>query len=174
MSHNEVDEEVWSPVSRTAAFVLMAFAAWVVWVHCFTQEQWVMLLDWANLALHEAGHPVVAMASSNLAVYGGTIFQLIFPALFIHNFWRRRHSLGWMACIVWLGASLLNVARYMRDARAQVLPLIGGGEHDWTEIFSRWGVLQHDLGIGRFVQVVGLCIISYAFMQAWRAASSVD
>ncbi|MGH7208015.1 MAG: hypothetical protein ACREIL_01385, partial [Nitrospiraceae bacterium] len=43
----------------------------------------------------------------------------------------------------------------MADARAQVLPLVGGGEHDWTEIFSRWGVLNSDTAIAHAVAVAG-------------------
>lgn len=43
----------------------------------------------------------------------------------------------------------------MADARAQVLPLVGSGEHDWTEIFSRWGVLGRDTGIAGFVTLLG-------------------
>ena len=46
--------------------------------------------------------------------------------------------------VVWLMQNFLNIARYMADARAQVLPLVGGGEHDWAHILSRWGSLQAD------------------------------
>ncbi|MFI5142834.1 MAG: hypothetical protein ACHQHM_02255 [Thermoanaerobaculales bacterium] len=30
----------------------------------------------------------------------------------------------------------------MADARALALPLVGGGEHDWTELFFRWNTLD--------------------------------
>ena len=78
----------WQPVTRPAAIALTAFAAWIIWGHFFSQGHWLLLLDNANLALHEAGHPLVALFSQHLSVYGGTLFQLLFPALFM------RHSAG--------------------------------------------------------------------------------
>jgi hypothetical protein len=101
-------------------------------------------------------------------VYGGTIFQLLFPALFAHHFWRRRQAPGFAAMLLWLAESLMNVGRYMKDARAQALPLVGGGEHDWTEIFGRFGVLAHDVGIGNSVRLLGLALAVYALGWAWR------
>ena len=43
----------------------------------------------------------------------------------------------------------------MADARAQVLPLVGGGDHDWARIFGRWHVLAHDTQIAATVQTAG-------------------
>jgi hypothetical protein len=61
----------------------------------------------------------------------------------------------------------MNVGRYMKDARAQQLPLVGS-DHDWTEIFSRWGVLTSDVRIGNTVRLLGLCIVLYGLVQTWR------
>jgi hypothetical protein len=167
-----ISEDDWQPVPRLAAITLAAFSAWFVWVHFFTTEQWVFLLDHANLALHEAGHPLLGILSSHLSVYGGTVFQIFFPALFIRHFSRRRHAVGLTASWVWLGESLMNVGRYMKDARAGQLPLVGGGDHDWTEIFSRWGVLASDVRIGDTVRLLGLCIVMYALVQMWKQRES--
>jgi hypothetical protein len=54
---------------------------------------------------------------------------------------------------LWFFENFWNIARYMADARAQVLPLVGGGEHDWTEILTRWGVLQLDTTLAGFVRL---------------------
>lgn len=43
----------------------------------------------------------------------------------------------------------------MADARAQLLPLVGGGDHDWTNVFSRWGVLSSDTVIAAVVHSAG-------------------
>ena len=75
---------------------------------------------------------------SLLAVAGFAAFCLAF------------HLFGIAASLVWLGENLFNVARYMADARAQELPLVGNGDHDWTEIFSRWNVLPLDERIAGF------------------------
>ena len=110
----------WQPVTRPAAIALTAFAAWIIWGHFFSQGHWLLLLDNANLALHEAGHPLVALFSQHLSVYGGTLFQLLFPALFMRHFHRQGQRTGWIAALMWLGESLMNVAHYMKDARAPV------------------------------------------------------
>lgn len=132
---------------------------------------WVPLLDSANLAFHEAGHPIVGLLSNRLAVYGGTIFQLAFPVAAAWDFRRRGHAAGFAACGVWLGENLLNVARYMADARAQALPLVGGGDHDWTEIFSRWGLLAADTRVAGLTRVVAVAVMAFAILwlhRRWR------
>jgi hypothetical protein len=131
---------------------------------------WVPLLDSANLALHEAGHPIVGLFSTRLEPYGGTIFQLLFPALVMFHFRRRHHDAGVAIGVVWLGQNLHNVARYMADARAQEMPLVGGGHHDWAEIFSRWGLLQSDLGVARLTHALGWMLMVGAVVWMFRRA----
>lgn len=152
------------PVSLPARLAVIAFAILCLGFHLLTEESWVPLLDSANLALHEAGHPLVGLFSGRLMVYGGTIFQLAFPVAAAWHFRQRRHVVGEAAALVWLGENLLNVARYMGDARAQVLPLVGGGEHDWTEILGRWGMLNWDtrlagmLSFGATLFIIAVCV----------------
>ncbi len=129
---------------------------------------WVPLLDSANLALHEAGHPLVGILSQRLGVYGGTIFQLAFPLAAAWDFRRRGHAPGVAACGVWLGENLLNVARYMADARAGELPLVGGGEHDWLEILTRWGLIAHDTRIAGLTRVVAVAVIAASLAWLYR------
>ena len=168
LSVQDNDEIEWPSASKGALVALSLLATWIGWQHFLTADAWVFPLDNATLALHEAGHPIVGLFSSRLTVYGGTIFQLLFPILFAHYFRRERQTAGWAASLIWLAASLMNVGRYMKDARARELPLVGGGDHDWTEIFSRWGVLAHDVRIGNSVKFVGLCLAAYAVWWLWR------
>lgn len=98
-----IDTDEWQTVSHVAAMALTALSTWFIWAHFFTIEQWVLLLDHANLALHEAGHPLVGILSSHLSVYGGTFFQILFPLLFVRHFSHRRHTVGRAASLVWLG-----------------------------------------------------------------------
>lgn len=153
-----------SAVSGAALLAVVAFAIVCLACHYLGGQAWVPILDSANLAFHEAGHPLLGFFSERLAVYGGTLFQLAFPAAAAWHFQRRGHAAGFAAALVWLGENLLNVARYMADARTQILPLVGGGEHDWTEILGRWGLLQADTrlaGLLRFAAsllIVGACL----------------
>jgi hypothetical protein len=48
-----------------------------------------------------------------------------------------------------------------------VLPLVGNGEHDWTEIFSRWGVLSWDSDIAGLVRMTGWLLIVGAGVWLW-------
>ncbi len=147
------------PVTLAGLLGVTLFAVFIVFARLNSEEDWVPILDSAKLAIHEAGHPLVGLLSNRLMVYGGTLFQLLFPAMVAFHYLRRYEALGLAFGLVWLGESLLNVARYMADARAQVLPLVGGGEHDWTEIFFRWGVLDNDTRIAGFTAFLGWGLI---------------
>jgi len=43
----------------------------------------------------------------------------------------------------------------MADARAQVLPLVGGGEHDWFNILYSWHMLYYDARLAAFMRITG-------------------
>ncbi|HXF92741.1 MAG TPA: hypothetical protein VNK46_08275 [Nitrospiraceae bacterium] len=114
-----------------------------------------IFLDHVNLVFHEAGHPLFGLFGETVGLYGGTLGQLAIPFLVWLVFWRRRDTLGCAVAGVWFFENVLNIARYMADARSQILPLVGGGEHDWERIFSRWSVLASDTVIARRVSILG-------------------
>jgi hypothetical protein len=150
----EIHEGDWKPVS-TGALAASSVAVVVVTLLANTGQRWVWILDNANLAFHEAGHPLLGLFSNRAMVYGGTLGQLVFPIIVMVSFWARREAVSFGLAAVWLCENLWNVARYMADARVQALPLVGGGEHDWTEIFSRWGALNQDTSIAGGVRLIG-------------------
>lgn len=151
----EINQQDWRPVPMPV-FSAATVAAAIVCFFANTGERWVFLLDNANLAFHEAGHPLFGLLfGANFSVYGGTLGQLVFPIAAAVAFWWRRETLSFALSLFWLFENFWNIARYMADARAQVLPLVGSGEHDWTEIFSRWGALPRDTSIAGFVTFVG-------------------
>ncbi|MDP3538424.1 MAG: hypothetical protein Q8S26_06935 [Azonexus sp.] len=169
MSFDEsLSDAGWKPLRPVAVYAVGAASALLLAIHAVSAEGWIPLVDSANLALHEAGHPIIGLFSNQLMVYGGTIFQLLFPALVVVHFVRERDAVGAATGGVWLGENLLNIARYMADAREQVLPLVGGGEHDWTEIFSRWGVLSRDVRIAGFTLWLGYALMLGVVVWLWR------
>jgi hypothetical protein len=100
-------------------------------------------MDLVNLAFHEAGHVFTRPFGETVHYLGGTLGQLAVPALLIGYFLvRARSPLGAAFSAWWLGESLVNVARYMSDARSLSLPLVGGGDHDWSWLFYRFGALE--------------------------------
>jgi hypothetical protein len=151
-----INRQPWKPVSTLGLAISAGLAAYIAW-YAWLGDGWVPLVDDANFAVHEAGHPPVGLFSGRLAVYGGTLAQLLFPAVCMLEFWRRRETLSYALCGIWLGQSLLSVARYMADARAMRLPLAGFGEHslhDWNLILLRWGLLREDVVLANGLRAV--------------------
>jgi len=159
----------WDIVTRQRFAVFCVGLAVFLGLLLRSEPGFIFLLDHANLLFHEAGHPFFGLFSDRLMVYGGTLGQLVFPVVLAVSFWRKGESLGFVAAWIWFFENWLNIGRYMADARSQVLPLVGGGEHDWTEIFSRWHVLQYDIQIGAATKWIGwvgmLAAVAWFF---WR------
>ncbi len=137
-----------------------------------SEPGFIFLLDHANLLFHEAGHPLVGLFSARLEPYGGTFSQLVFPVALILAFRRKGKAPGCAAAVIWLSENLFNIGRYVADARAMKLPLVGGGDHDWNTILSRWGWLAYDESIGQLLNAAGclgiLLAVLWVFWRAWK------
>ena len=128
-------------------------------------------LDYVNLAFHEAGHLFFSFFGSTVHILGGTLGQLLVPGALIGYFLiRRREPFAAAVCRWWFGQNFIHIAIYMADARALALPLVGGGDHDWNELFYRWGALSQPSveriagithGAGVIVMLLGLAWIIY-------------
>lgn len=154
----------------TGRLIVFVLGAGLFFLLVFASESgFVFLIDHANLLFHEAGHPIVGLFSSRLEPYGGTIGQLVFPVVLAGSFWRKDQPLSFAGSVIWFFENWLNIARYMADARAQVLPLVGGGDHDWHTIFSRWHVLADDTRIAAIVKTIGWTgMLAACAWVAWR------
>jgi len=155
-------------VSLIGLLAVLAFGVVCLGFHWLGRGGWIPILDDANLALHEAGHPLLGIVSGRASVYGGTLLQLLFPLAAAWHFQRAAKANGTAACFVWLGENLLNIGRYMADARAQQLPLVGNGDHDWAEIFGRFGVLHLDGRIAAMTHVIGVVLVVGAAVWLYR------
>lgn len=166
----EAWEAEWQPVrtpalvGATGLFFLLGLTA------IFSEPGWIPLLDGVNLLFHEAGHPLFGLFGwEALAILGGTLMQLLVPLLVMGSFWLRREAPGTAVTGIWCCENGLNIARYVADARAQVLPLVGGGEHDWANLLGRWGLLAQDVTIARGLRVTGwLGMVACWAWLAWR------
>jgi hypothetical protein len=100
------------------------------------------LLDNVHLPIHEGGHLLFGYLGDTPGLWGGTIFQLLVPALLVVTFVARRELLGTTFCAVAFFHSLAGVATYMIDALRLELPLVTLGavadesQHDWVNIFT--------------------------------------
>jgi hypothetical protein len=165
----EFQREPWNEVSTGKVIVTSAGLLLFFVILMRSKDRFVFLIDHANLAFHEAGHPIFGILGERAGLYGGTLGQLFFPVVAAILFWSRREAISFGLAGVWLFENFLNIAHYMADARAQVLPLVGGGEHDWTNIFSRWGVLHYDTKIATAVNTLAwLGMTTMWLWMIWR------
>ena len=80
------------------------------------------------------------------------------PASFVVYFARRQDRHAASVALWWVGQNLWNISVYVRDARAQELPLVGGGDHDWAYLLGRFGWLQSDQVIAHDIWFVGVVV----------------
>jgi hypothetical protein len=155
---------------RVAALVLMAIYAVV---RLRNPEYWDPLDD-LNLAVHEAGHLVFSAFGETMTILGGSLFQVLVPAAFVAYFARTKQRYAAAVTMSWVAVNLLNVARYIGDARAQELPLLGGEDsiHDWWYLLINWDLLPRDLTIARWVHFAGAVAFLMALVGGgWYARS---
>lgn|GEM_PF-2031242 len=135
-------------------------------------------LHWIDLPIHETGHLVFGLLGSRfIMVAGGTLGQLLMPAAFWWHFRREGQPRSADVCLAWVGQNLLDIGRYAADARAQELPLVAAGVHDWTYLLEATRLLTHDIGVGRAFDFAGCAVIAYAaasIVRLTRAAASAE
>jgi hypothetical protein len=146
-----------SPAPRHQLRLLVAAGLGVYGFARLRNAEYWDLLDDVNLAVHEAGHVLFQPLGEPGLTLGGSLFQVLVPLAFVAYFLVRRDRYAASVVTAWLGASLGNVARYIGDARAQDLPLLGGENavHDWWYLLTEWDLLPHDLAIARWVRMAG-------------------
>jgi hypothetical protein len=129
-------------MGRVARLALVLVTGWLT-LRLLARPATGCFLDLVNLAFHEAGHVFLTPFGRTIHFLGGTLGQTVVPALLVWYFLaRRRDPFASSVCVWWLGESLVNVSTYMADARDLALPLVGGGEHDWNELFFRFHLLD--------------------------------
>ena len=133
--------------------------------------QW-HLIDGVNLVIHEAGHVVLMPFGELLSVAGGSLFQVIVPAVFVAYFYRRGQAYSAALVLFWVGESLLNVSVYAGDALKLQLPLLGGEDsiHDWNHLLSATGLLPSTYKIAAAIRVAGTLLIFAALFLSLRHA----
>jgi hypothetical protein len=130
-----------------------------------------------NLPFHEFGHILFRPFGSFLGSLGGTLGQLLMPAICL---WvllvKTRDPFGAAVALWWFGENFLDIAPYIDDARAGQLPLLGGnyghsspyGFHDWEYILTESGLLHMDHSLAQFSHILGSLIMILAM--TWGVA----
>jgi hypothetical protein len=124
-------------------------------------------LDSLDLAIHETGHLIFAIGGETLGILGGTLMQLLVPAILLLALWRSGDRHGATVPLWWMSQNCWNISVYIKDARSQELPLVGGGEHDWALLLGQWGWLPRDQALGGAVYLVGVILYGVAIIGGW-------
>jgi hypothetical protein len=165
----ELRDSPWEKVTLPKFLGALAATAFVLGIYLGSSDGWIPILDSLNLVFHEAGHPLFSPFGETLHILGGTLMQLLVPALVAGSCWYKRQAVGSGLSGVWFFQNGFNIARYMADAREQILPLAGGGEHDWGTLFEQWGVLHRDLAYASTVRgVAWVGIAGCLLWLGWR------
>jgi TRAP-type C4-dicarboxylate transport system permease small subunit len=180
--------------SRTIqSYLRIAFAAllaWLTWGAFHDTYGNVPIVSDVSTAIHEFGHMLfmpfgIPMLGRTMVILGGSLTEVAFPLVFVGYFMRKREDgrrrdlFGAMVCLWWSGIGLLATAIYCADSRAGKLMLLDGltGQesegHDWYNLLDRWGLLDHDTQIARWMRMIAflMCVASLA-VAAWAALAA--
>lgn len=174
---SEIFEEPMRLVGRLEA------GAWIAcyvlfMMYAFSQHGGFLFIDNVNLVVHEGGHLLFGWFGQTMGLWGGTLLQWLVPALLAAYFFVMRQTTGFVFSAFVFFENFLYTATYIGDARAQVLPLVSVGDsgdspHDWFNILSSLGMLQHDLQIEAVVRFAGwLGMVSVVAWLIFRAYSA--
>jgi hypothetical protein len=145
--------------------IWLGFAVWglrLIWMDMETNAIGQSFMHVINLMFHEAGHAVFRPFGEFMTILGGSLMQLIMPAVVVAAFLvTNRDPFGASIGLWWLGESLMDLAVYINDARAMQLTLLGGGTgqdrpgmHDWNNILGWLGLLEADHALTWLVDTV--------------------
>ncbi len=138
-------------------------------------------LHLVNTPFHEAGHVFLRPFGSFLTSLGGTLGQLLMPLVCTAVFLlQTRDTFAASVGLWWFGENFLDIAPYIGDARAGVLPLLGGnighsspyGFHDWEFLLTETGLLRFDQALARlshgFGSVLMILAVTWGGYILWK------
>lgn len=117
-------------------------------------------LDLVDLPIHETGHLLFRPFGEFIMIAGGSLFQIIIPAVFAGYF--IRHEKYYSAAIVlfWVGQSVLNVFVYANDAVAMQIVLTSGltgsegSFHDWNYLLTETGLINSTRTVSNLIRLL--------------------
>ena len=127
-----------------------------------------------TVGTHELGHFAFSWMGEFMGVLGGLIFQLGVPILAIFNFYFRGDFFALFFSFGWLSTAFFLIARYITEARAMGIPLIGpfsarNLSYDWNYFLTQTGLLPYTRPIAIFCKVFAyaamlICLIGGAWL----------
>ena len=149
------------------AIFLGIYFLWIAW-----DPMQGSFLDNVDLPIHETGHLLFRPFGEFMMVAGGSLFQVVMPAVFVGYFvWKRQF---YSAAIVglWAGQSILNVWVYAADAVKMQLVLTSGftgtegSFHDWNYLLESCGLLNSTVKVAGVIRFFGTAVIVVSAVSA--------
>lgn len=161
---------------QTFQWVVGALATGILAWLTYSRNGWVPWLSNVDLGIHELGHMLTMWAPELMCQLAGSFLQVAAPLWLAGYFIWRGDRLAFILLLAWMAESLNNVSVYIHDATRMVLPLLGddgsGDAHDWHNILSRLGLLNHTDAIAGTVRVLSILIfaaaLGLAFWWWWK------
>jgi len=125
-------------------------------------------LNFVDLPIHETGHLIFRLLGEFLMVAGGSVFQVVFPAVFVGYFVRHGKPFSAALVLFWVGQSVLNVWVYANDADVMRLVLTSGltgtegSFHDWNYLLTKTGMLGSKSFVAGAIRLGGTLLIAAA------------
>ena len=158
----------WSRPKLAVAVIASLYFLWCA----YDPYQW-HLIDGVNLVIHEAGHLFFRPFGEFMMIAGGSLFQVIMPALFVGYFLYQRQYYSAALVLFWVGESILNVSVYAGDSQALQLPLLGGQDsvHDWNYLLTSLNLLPATPIVAGAIRLLGTLTILLAAVGSIRFAT---
>jgi hypothetical protein len=170
-------------VNRRPNYPKLAFAG-ILAIYFLSVALWPMegsFLDAVDLPIHETGHLLFRPFGEFMTIAGGTLFQVIVPAVFAAYFWWHEKPYSAAIVLFWVGQSLINVYVYAADAVVMQLVLTSGltgsegGFHDWNYMLDSVGLLAKTPIVSGAIRAAGaLVIAAAAAISVYHAVHSRD
>jgi len=131
---------------------------------------------------HEMGHFTFGFLGKFMGVLGGTLSQLFLPSVCLILTLKRKQIFLVALFTSWLGENLIQISRYVSDARVQSLPLfspgsiIGGSNpiHDWNYLLGQTNLLWADQILGWVVWLTGCLLLLLAGVLMFAKAAGLS
>lgn len=164
---------------RAVALLVMAVLGWKLAARGLTMESSGLLsfIRLVDLVFHEAGHVIFGFFGSFIAALGGSLNQVLIPALCVFHFLRQKQAAAASAAVFWMGENIIGVAIYVADGRDMKLPLLAEGlTHDWNYLLSELSLRDAAEPLGRLVFVAGvltllaaMALLAWDLVRVWNA-----
>ena len=156
-----------NPIKLVFGILLSIYFLWIAY-----DPMQGSFLDNVDLPIHETGHLIFRLFGEFMMIAGGSLFQVIFPAVFVGYFIWQRSFYSAAIVLLWVGQSILNVWVYASDAVVMQLVLTSGftgsegGFHDWNYLLTATGLISSTKMVAGVIRLLGTSTIIVASVSA--------